>query len=212
MQFRDRRAAGKELGRAIADLGPSDPVVLALPRGGVPVGFEVAAELDCELDVLLVRKVGVPSQPEFAMGAIAEHGVVISNQDILELTGVSSDVFDSVVERERLELNRRLESYRGGSAPISVVGRTAVIVDDGLATGSTAEAGIEALRSQGATAVWVAVPVAPRDTVARIGRLVDQMVVVSMPSLFQAVGAWYRDFSQTSDSEVKNLLAESRLR
>lgn len=212
MQFRDRRAAGKELGGAVAKLTPIDPVVLALPRGGVPVGFEVAATLACELDVLVVRKVGVPSQRELAMGAVAGQDVVIRNEEVLSLTGVSEDAFLAGVERERLELARRLEMYRGTAEAVKVVGRTAVIVDDGLATGSTAEAGVEALRHLGAGSVWIAVPVAPRDTAQRIGRLVDRLVVLSQPRYFQAVGTWYRDFGQTSDEEVQTLLAESRLR
>ncbi|MEA1901924.1 MAG: phosphoribosyltransferase family protein [Actinomycetota bacterium] len=212
MQFQNRRAAGKELGRAVAELAPIDPVVLALPRGGMPVGFEVAAALGCELDVLVVRKVGVPSQRELAMGAVAEHDVVIRNEEVLALAGVSEEAFLAGVERERLELARRLEMYRGTAEAVKVVGRTAVIVDDGLATGSTAEAGIEALRHLGAGAVWVAVPVAPRDTSLRLGRIVDRLVVLSQPRYFQAVGAWYGDFRQTSDEEVETLLAESRLR
>lgn len=191
---------------------PVDPVVLALPRGGVPVGFEVAKEMGCDLDVLVVRKVGVPGQPEFAMGAVAEHGIVVRNEDVLAMTGVSDERFAAVVEQETRELERRLSVYRDVAGAADVEGKTAIVVDDGLATGSTAQAGISAVKSMGAAAVWLAVPVAPRDTVERMSRLVDELVVVSTPRFFRAVGMWYLDFGQTTDEEVKELLDESRLR
>ena len=212
MQFLDRRAAGDELGRAVAEFEPGDPIVFALPRGGVPVGFGVATALHCELDLLIVRKVGLPSQPELAMGAIAEGGVVVRNEDVIELVGVDDAVFDSVVGKERVELERRVDAYRPTAEALDPAGKTAIVVDDGLATGATVEAGIAALWEKGAGSVWVAVPVAPRDTAARIEQKVDRLVVLSTPRFFQAVGAWYRDFTQTRDDEVKSLLAESRLR
>jgi len=212
MSFRDRQAAGTELAKAVADLEPLDPVVLALPRGGVPVGFEVAKDLECDLDVLGVRKVGVPSQPELAMGAVAEREVVIRNEDVIHLARIPESVFNSVVDSEREELTRRLNIYRGSSEPAPIAGRTVILVDDGLATGSTMEAGVAAVRLMGSGSVWVAVPVAPRDTAARIAKLADESVVLESPRAFRAVGLWYSDFGQTSDSEVQNLLVQARLR
>lgn len=212
MRFADRRSAGVVLGEAVAEATPVDPLVLALPRGGVPVAFEVAAALDCDLDLLVVRKVGVPFQPELAMGAVAEGGVVIRNEEVLRLTGVDQAAFDRVVEAETSELERRIAAYRKAGDHIDPVGRTAIVVDDGLATGSTALAGIEALRVRGAAAVWLAVPVAPRDTTRMIEGHADRVIVFHQPRYFGAVGAWYRDFRQTTDDEVRNLLAQSRLR
>lgn len=206
MRFDDRRSAGRVLGRAVADLNPVNPLVLALPRGGVPVGYEVASVLRCDLDVLVVRKVGAPHQEELAMGAIAEAGVVIRNADVIGLLGVEDDVFDRVAERERQELERRISAYRGDAPAADPSGRTAIVVDDGLATGATAMAGVEALRHRGASQVWVAVPVAPRDTSEMMGEVADRLVVVHTPMYFGAVGAWYRDFTQTSDDEVRDLL------
>lgn len=206
MRFDDRRSAGRVLGRAVADLDPVNPVVLALPRGGVPVGFEVARVLDCGLDILVVRKIGAPHQEELAMGAIAEAGVVIRNADVIGLLGVEDDVFDRVVERERQELERRISAYRGDAPATDPSGRTAIVVDDGLATGATAMAGVEVLRQRGASEVWVAVPVAPPDTSEVLAEVADRLVVVHTPVHFGAVGAWYRDFTQTSDDEVRGLL------
>ena len=212
MHFRDRRSAGKRLAREVSAMAPLDPVVLALPRGGVPVGFEVADELNCDLDVLVVRKVGVPGQPEFAMGAVAEHGIVVRNEDVLAMTGVSDERFSAVADQETRELERRISVYRDAADAVDVEGKTVIVVDDGLATGSTAQAGISAMRNRGASAVWLAVPVAPLDTVERMSALVDQLVVVDTPRYFRAVGMWYLDFGQTTDDEVRNLLSESRLR
>ena len=174
--------------------------------------MEVARALGCDLDVLVVRKLGVPFQPELAMGAIAEGGVVVRNEDILRLVGVDDEAFSRVVVKEFAEMQRRIDAYRPSAEALDPEGRTAIVVDDGLATGSTVEAGIAALRAKGAESVWVAVPVAPRDTADRIEQMVDKLVVVSIPRFFGAVGAWYRDFTQTTDAEVQSLLAESRLR
>jgi len=212
LRFRDRRTAGELLGELAKEANPTDPVVLALPRGGVPVGFEVAHALNCRLDVLVVRKIGVPTQPELAMGAIGEEGVIIRNDEIVAAARVDEDVFDRVVQHERAELERRVSSYREVVDPIDPVGCTAVVVDDGLATGSTAAAGIAILRERGAGEVWLAVPVAPRDTTRDMERLADRVIVLSQPRAFGAVGSWYRDFEQTSDLEVRDLLSESRLR
>lgn len=211
MRYRDRRHAGALLGAKVANLHPRDPVVFALPRGGVPVAYEVARALDCPLDVLVVRKLGVPHQRELAMGAIAEGGLVVRNEDVIDLAGVSEGEFEWVVEAETLELERRLASYREKANSVSPEGRTAIVVDDGLATGSTAQAGVQVLARMGAAAVWLAVPVAPPGSLGDLEALTDHLVVLSRPRGFGAVGAWYRDFTQTSDEEVGALLAESRL-
>lgn len=211
MRFRDRRHAGVLLGAEVDDLHPSAPLVCALPRGGVPVAYEVARALDCPLDVLVVRKVGVPSQPELAMGAIAEGDVVIRNEDVLRLAQIDDETFASVVSRERRELESRVMAYRSVASPISPVGHTAIVVDDGLATGSTARAAIEVLREKGAASVWLAVPVAPQEGVEDLERVASRVVVLAIPRSFGAVGTWYQDFVQTSDEEVRDLLGESRL-
>lgn len=190
---------------------PPDPVVYGLPRGGVPVAFEVADALGCPLDVLVVRKVGVPFQPELAMGAIAEGDVVVRNEEVIDLARISEADFQRVADSERQELESRVRAYRSGMAAISPEGRTAIVVDDGLATGSTAKAAVAVLREQGAASVWLAVPVGPRDSLADLETAADRIVVLSQPRNFGAVGAWYRDFTQTSDEEVRALLSESRL-
>lgn len=212
MRFPDRRAAGELLGVLVREAKPEDPVVLSLPRGGVPVGHEVARALNCESDVLVVRKLGVPAQPELAMGAVGEEGVIIRNEQVIAAAGVGADVFERVVVGERTELDRRVASYREVAEPVDLEGRTAIVVDDGLATGSTAAAGIAILRERGTASVWLAVPVAPRETTRSMERLADRVIVLSQPRVFGAVGTWYRDFRQTSDEEVRTLLAESRLR
>jgi putative phosphoribosyl transferase len=211
MRFRDRRQAGELLGAEVADLQPSEPVVYALPRGGVPVGYEVAHALGCPLDVLVVRKVGVPFQPELAMGAIAEGDVTIRNEDVLKLARVDKDTFDSAVAIEQRELEARVSAYRSETQPIPPDGHSAIVVDDGLATGSTARAAIEVLKTKGAASVWLAVPVAPPNGLEELEKLADRMVVLSRPGGFGAVGYWYRDFAQTTDEEVRSLLAEARL-
>lgn len=211
MRFRDRRHAGGLLGAEVADFDPSDPLVYALPRGGVPVAYEVARALDCPLDVLVVRKIGVPYQPELAMGAIAEGDVVIRNEDVLRLARIDDETFASVVTLERRELESRVMAYRSEASSISPVGHTAIAVDDGLATGSTARAAIEVLSAKGAASVWLAIPVAPQEAIEDLEKMADRIVVLATPHSFGAVGVWYRDFAQTSDEEVRALLRESRL-
>lgn len=211
MRFEDRRQAGEVLGEAVAQLDPADPVVYALPRGGVPVGFEVARVLGCPLDVLVVRKVGVPFQPELAMGAVAEDGIVIRNEDVISMTGIDDEDFRSVVEQETRELERRVSSYREGAPAVPAEGKTAIVVDDGLATGSTAMAAVSVLAHKGAATIWLAVPVAPPDSVDKLEQHADRVVVLAQPRHFGAVGYWYQDFSQTSDQEVRTLLSRSRL-
>lgn len=187
-------------------------MVLGLPRGGVPVAFEVAKVLECPLDVLIVRKVGLPYQRELAMGSIGEGGVIVRNEDVMRLAGVDEATFQSAAADERSELSRRVEMYRSEADAVEVDERTAIVVDDGLATGSTARAAIEVLRKRGTAEVWLAVPVAPRDTAELMRTVADRVVTIETPRHFGAVGAWYRDFTQTSDDEVRSLLAESRLR
>lgn len=211
MRFQDRRQAGVLLGEAVAELDPANPVVYGLPRGGVPVGFEVARVLACPLDVLVVRKVGVPFQPELAMGAVAEDGIIIRNEDVITVAGVDDEAFRLVVDAETDELNRRVATYREGAPSMPAEGMTAIVVDDGLATGSTAMAAVSVLEHKKAAAIWLAVPVAPPDSVAKLRSRADRVVVLSQPRHFGAVGYWYADFSQTSDLEVRTLLSRSRL-
>jgi putative phosphoribosyl transferase len=210
MRFAGRRDAGAMLGRAVSAHEPEKPLVAALPRGGVPVGFEVAAALGCELDVLVVRKVGVPFHPELAMGAIAEGDVVIRNQEIIDAVGIDEETFMARAEAEKAELETRLARYRQAAPAIDPGGRTAVVVDDGLATGSTALAAIQVLRAREALGVWLAVPVAPADAIPAMEGVADRVIVIEHPRRFMAVGAWYRDFTPTPDAEVVELLRRSR--
>lgn len=203
--FSDRRAAGTALGDELVPLRLTDPVVLALPRGGVPVGYEVAQRLAAPLDVLVVRKVGAPGQPELAIGAVGR-GVTVADDDTLSLLGVTREYFDVAAERERLEVERREQLFREGRPPLELHGRTAVLVDDGLATGSTMLAAVGVARQLGAAQVVVAVPVAAPEAVARVAAQADRVVSLVTPELFAAVGYWYEDFTQTDDAEVRGLL------
>lgn len=208
--FENRESAGIALGEAIAPLlaGPP-PMVLALPRGGVPVAAPVARALEAPLDVLIVRKLGIPGHEEVAFGAIASGGASVRHDSLIENLGLSAEQIDAVVRRESAELTRRDAVYRGGRPALEIVGRAVVLVDDGIATGSTVEAAIGATRELGASRIIVATPVAPPDTVRRLGRLADEIVVLSQPDPFGSVRRWYRDFSQTTDAEVRALLAAS---
>ena len=207
--FRDRADAGRQLADRLTQYQHrSDVVVLALPRGGVPVGAEIAVKLRAPLDVFLVRKLGVPSHPELAMGAIAEGGVKVLSQSIIRDLGIPPPMVDHVAERERLELDRRSLAFRGSRQPPAVADRIVILVDDGLATGATMEAAILALRKLEPARIVVAVPVGAAETCARIGTLADEVVAVSIPRDFQAVGMWYEDFNQTSDEEVVAMLAQ----
>ena len=194
------------LAAAVEAHTPESPVVLALPRGGVPVGYEVAITLDCPLDVLVVRKIGLPGHQELAIGAVAEGGVSIRNDRVIAMAGVSEEQFSMAERRAEAELVERVARYRGGRAATSVEDRTAVIVDDGLATGSTARAAIELVRRRSPGAVWLGAPVAPRDTISSFEGIADRVVVLEAPRRFIAVGNWYRDFTQTTDAEVRRLL------
>lgn len=205
--FRDRRDGGRRLaGDLDRYAGRDDVVVLALPRGGVPVGFEVARGLDAPLDVLVVRKLGVPGHEELAMGAIASGGVSVLNSDVVRRVGFPQERIDEVAERERVELERREHLYRGDRPPVGVEGKTAIVVDDGLATGATMRAAVAALRERGPQRVVVGVPAAARHTCELVGREADDVVCSWMPEPFYAVGMAYRDFGQTTDEEVRELL------
>jgi putative phosphoribosyl transferase len=200
--FRDRIEAGQRLAEHLLHLKDQDVVVLGLPRGGVPVAHEVALALDAPLDVIVVRKLGVPYQPELAMGAIGEEGVRIIDSDLVAMAGVSGEELAAVESRERAELDRRARLFRGGRPRASLEGRVAVIVDDGIATGSTARAAAQVARKLGAARVVVATPVAPREVKARLGRDAEDVIVVETPDPFYAIGQFYLDFSQTVDAEV----------
>jgi putative phosphoribosyl transferase len=204
--FRDRTEGGRRLAEEVAARPLHDPVVLALPRGGVPVGVEVARRLAAPLDVIVARKVGAPTQPELGIGAIAEGGPVVVDDATLRMIGVARADFDARAEAERGELDRRVRRYRGDRPLTEVRGRDVVLVDDGLATGVTAEAALLALRARGPRRLLLAAPVAAGDTVERLATVADDVVVVATPSPFQAVGRWYDVFDQTSDDEVVALL------
>jgi predicted phosphoribosyltransferase len=208
LPFADRADAGRRLGdRLAAVLGPlGDParvLVLGLPRGGVVVAAAVARRLGAPLDALIVRKLGVPGQPELAMGALATGGVVVRNEAVIAGRGLTDEAVAAVVAAERAELARRERAYRGDRPPPEVVGRLAIVVDDGLATGATARAALRAVRDQGPTGLVLAVPVAPRQADAGAA---DRLVALARPSPFGAVGRYYRDFTATTDDEVRALL------
>jgi len=211
MPFRDRREAGSLLAQRLSDLRSEEPVVVGLPRGGVPVAAEVARALGAPLDVLVVRKLGCPWQPELGMGAIGEANVVVLNEDLVARLGVPTVDVEAVTERERTELERRVRRYRGERAPVPVEGRTVIVVDDGIATGFTARAAIAILRRRGAKRVVLAVPVAPLGTVEELGRVADEVVVLKEPVAFFAIGEFYASFTQTSDEEVAAFLAGTAL-
>ncbi|MEV0870447.1 phosphoribosyltransferase family protein [Streptomyces sp. NPDC049950] len=209
MQFTDRTDAGRRLAVALRHLGRRDPVVLGLPRGGVPVAYEVAQALGAPLDVIVVRKLGVPYHPELGFGAIGEGGVRVISEEIVRRTGVGEKDLVAVERAEAAELVRRAHAYREGRPRLPLEGRAVVVVDDGVATGATARAACQVVRAQGAAYVVLAVPVAPPDAAARLREDADEVVCLSAPVLFSAVGEWYRDFSQTSDEEVVALLARA---
>lgn len=209
--FADRAEAGVALARALESWrGAADAIVLGLPRGGVPVAHEVASALGLPLDVLVVRKLGLPWQPELAMGAIASGGAVVVNDEVLRYLPTGSGAFDEVRLREQRELERREREYRGDRPPLDMKGRTGILVDDGLATGATMEAAVRSLQAIGAARVVVAVPVASVEARERIAGVADEVLCLETPEFFSAVGQWYREFGQTSDAEVRELLARTR--
>ena len=208
--FRDRTEAGRLLAARLEKYaGKLDVVVLALPRGGVPVAFEVTRALHAPMDVFIVRKLGVPGHEELAMGAVASGGVRVLNDHIVAGLGIPEYAIEAVVNWETEELKRRERLYRGNRPPPAVRGKTVILVDDGLATGSTMLAAVQALRQQGPARIVVAVPVASTDTCELMKDYVDEIVCAATPEPFYAVGRWYEDFSQTTDEEVRELLARS---
>ncbi|MFC9531905.1 phosphoribosyltransferase family protein [Streptomyces sp. NPDC055817] len=209
MRFTDRTDAGRRLAAAVQHLRDEEPVVLGLPRGGVPVAFEVARALGAPLDVIVVRKLGVPYQPELAFGAIGEGGVRVLNDDVVRHCGIEPDHIAAVERTERQELERRARRYRGGRPASAGEAHTVIVVDDGIATGATAAAACQVVRAQGAARVVLAVPVAPPDAVRRLSAVADDVVCLSVQPLFGSVGEWYSDFSQTTDEEVAACLARA---
>jgi putative phosphoribosyl transferase len=212
--FADRDAAGAALAAVMVrypELVAGDPVVVALPRGGVPVAAWIARTLHAPLDVIIVRKLGVPSQPELAMGAIGEGAIRVLDPEVLRVWRISDEQLAAVEARERAELVGRTQRLRAGRAPVVLLGRPVIVVDDGLATGSTARAAIAVARAAGATSVVLAAPVAPPETVAELATVADAVVCVVTPTPFAAIGQWYRDFSATSDDEVVRILDRFRV-
>ena len=206
--FRNRTEAGRLLGRQLQAMQIPDPVVLALPRGGVPVAAEVARALHAPLDLLLVRKIGAPHQPELAVAALAEGSELVTDEESLAWTGATDEYVARQAEVQRAEIERRRQLYLAGRAPVPLAGRSAVVVDDGIATGTTAKAALQALRRRGPARVVLAVPVAAPDSLALLAPLVDEVVCLSQPALFRAVGEHYDDFEQVADEEVARLMRE----
>ncbi len=210
LPLQDRIQAGRALGGALQSYhGRSDVLVLALPRGGVPVACEVAEALGAQVDLMIVRKLGTPGQSELAMGAIASGGIRLLNADIVSSLQIPDRAIEAVTEREKQELERRERAYRGGRPPPAVEGRCVILVDDGVATGATMRAGIAALRQRRPARIVVAVPVAPADTVDLLQREADEVVCLETPEPFMAIGCWYVRFPQLSDEEVHEYLARA---
>jgi putative phosphoribosyl transferase len=208
--YRDRVDAGQQLAAQLHHYaGRDDVLVLALPRGGVPVAFQVAEALDAPLDLMIVRKLGLPGHEELAMGAIASGNVRVLNDRLVEQLNLPPELIDEVVERELRELGRREQAYRGNRSPPHVAGKTVILIDDGLATGSTMLAAVKALQQRGPASIVVAVPVAPPETVAHFDEQVDRIVCPQTPAMFGGVGRWYEDFTQTTDDEVRELLGRA---
>lgn len=205
--YEDRREAGAELATRLGHFrGRNDVVVLALPRGGVPVGAEVARALDAPLDIFLVRKLGLPGHPELAMGAIASGGVRVLNHDVVSWYRIPETVIDQAAREEQIELERRERAYRDGRTPAELQDRVVLLIDDGLATGSTMKAAVQAVRARRPARIVVAVPVGSPDTCREFAGIADEIICVRTPEHFSAVGQWYLDFSQTTDDEVRTLL------
>lgn len=207
-RFADRHDAGRRLAADLSGYaGRDDVVVLGLPRGGVPVAYEVARALGAPLDVFLVRKLGVPGHEELAMGAIASGGVMVLNDDVVAATGIGQEEIEAVAARELEVLRHQETKYRGDRPPVELSDRSAIAVDDGLATGATMRAAVSALRGRSVKSLAVAVPTAPRDTCEALRRQVDEVVCATTPDPFMAVGLWYRDFAPVGDDEVRELLS-----
>jgi len=206
--FQDRVDGGQQLARALLGHRASHPIVVGLPRGGVPVGFEVARALDADLDVIVVRKLGAPSNPEFAIGAIAP-GITEVNRAVVDLYRIPDRYIEDIIQRERRELERRERLYRSGRDPIQLAGRTVLVTDDGLATGATASAAVASIRTQGPERVIFCAPVCACDSARALARKADGVVCVLRPADFGAVSLWYRDFTPTTDAEVTECLTRA---
>ena len=211
-RFRDRRDAGRQLGVRLSQLQAEHPIVLGLARGGVPVAFEVARALASPLDVLVVRKLGVPFHTELAFGAIGEEDTRVLDTEMIQRLGLSRKRVKATIERERIELTRRVELYRSNRTPLELLGRTVIVVDDGLATGATARVALEIARTRGAEKIIVAIPVSPPETIAELKGLAVKVISLQVPLGFLAVGEWYDDFTQTTDDEVTSLLRRSSIK
>jgi putative phosphoribosyl transferase len=209
--FSNRIDAGKQLAKALKGKVDKEAVVLAIPRGGVVVGFEVARELGLPLDIIVPRKIGAPDNPELAIGAMTQDGTIILDRDLMSYLGVSEAYIKNESERQKLEIERRLKSYRGNAANLNLEEHDVILVDDGIATGSTMKAAIASMRKSDAKRVIVAVPVGPPSTIEELKQMADAVVCLFMPEDFSAIGQFYEDFDQTSDEEVRNLLRENRL-
>jgi predicted phosphoribosyltransferase len=212
MAYANRTQAGKRLAEHLGKYRGEDALVLALPRGGVEVGLPVAEALDAELDVLVVRKLGAPQNPEFGLGAIASYGARYVDEDSLQALGLTADALEQVEQRERQELHRRQQAYRDELPPPRIEGRTVIVVDDGVATGGTVRAAIRAIRQLKPGRLVLAVPVAPPDTARTLVEEVDELVCPETPSPFRAIGLWYAEFDQTTDGRVIELLRRGRSR
>ena len=208
--FSDRQDAGRQLAERLAPLRAEHPIVLALPRGGVPVGYEIARALGAPLDVIVARKLGAPHQPEFGIGAIAPGGVRLLDWPVVEALGIPPAELDRIAAAETAEMERRLREFRDDRPPLDVAGRVAIVVDDGLATGVTARAAVAAVRAQRPARVVLAAPVCSPEAARALGAAADEVVCLSTPPDFRAVGLWYEDFEQTSDAEVVALLRQAR--
>ncbi len=210
LPLQNRRQAGQLLAQALLHYASrSDVIVLALPRGGVPVAFEVASALKAPLDLMLVRKLGTPGQEELAMGAIAQNGVRVLNPDVVDVLRISEDLIAAVERRERKELDRRQRVYRGNRPLPELRDKCVMLIDDGLATGATMRSAVKAVRAQAPARIIVAAPIAPAKTVAVLREEADEVICLAMPEPFIAIGRWYFEFPQTSDAEVKALLARA---
>lgn len=208
--FANRQDAGRRLAERLLPLADEHPVVVALPRGGVPVAKEIATALGAPLEILAVRKLGAPHNPEYGIGAVAEDGTCVIDAEAVAVLGINGGVLDSIVARETAELRRRVAAYRGDRPPLALEGRAVIVVDDGVATGVTDTAALRAVRRQSPRRVILAVPVCPPDSARRLREEADDVVCLLVPPLLYGVGQWYRDFSQVSDREVVSVLGELR--
>jgi putative phosphoribosyl transferase len=208
--FQDRVDAGRKLGELLRPYASSNPIVLGLPRGGVPVAYEVARELEAPLDVCIVRKIGAPIQPELAIGAVSEEGTVVTDPSTMDLVGVLAKTFERLVDEKKVEVKDLVKRFRRGAKPLDVRGRTVIVVDDGVATGSTARAALETLRARGASTVILAAPVGAAKSLEDLRAFADEVVCLYPEESFYAVGLWYDDFEETTDEEVLEVLDESR--